>query len=131
MARPTKIGFFEGPQVNANATNDLEENTEVRIGRKKQITVRVNSGDPAAGQQTGLLIRYFARVDGIPVATFVLFSNVSVNGAQVDVPKDVRVIRGTSQSLRAIAWDRKNPIQGAGDVLTKRVRIRAREALRN
>lgn len=120
MPKPTLIEFFDGD----NITTELEELTEVKIGKKRLINVRVTSGDNA-NHRSGLIIRYFAKVDGIPVATFVHVSNQDNNGQSFNTPKNLRVIRGTQQSVRAIAWDRRNPPAGGGEIQSRRVRLKA------
>ena len=54
MAKPTQIEFHEDP----GHTIEFEENSEVKAGKKKKLTVRVTSGDNNQ-HRTGVLIRHF------------------------------------------------------------------------
>jgi hypothetical protein len=122
MPKPAKIEIFE----DTNHTVEFEENSEVKAGKRKPLTVRVTSGDNNQ-HKTGVLIRHFTRVDGIPMATFLIVFNEDNGNPQFDKQPVIRPCCSTAHSLRVIAWDRKpNAVQGADQVLSRRVRFKVK-----
>src|SRR5262245_2639265 len=121
MPKPTNLEVLE---TVAGASLEFEDSSEFKPGKKKTITARVSHG--AGNRRSGVLVRHFARVDGVPVATVLVNSDEPPpggGGTQATREASLRPVRGFSQSVRVLAWDRTNPPAAFGEIQSRRVRF--------
>lgn len=117
MPRPTNLEILD------EALNEIEEGTELPIGKKKALKIRVTH---SAVRRSGMIVRHFVKIDGVPIATITPITDDAPAGATLVKDAQIRAVRGKAQSIRVLAWERNAPPADARDVASRRVRIKGK-----
>ena len=117
MPKPKKVKF-----------KDVVDGAEFPFGRPATVPIIVEPDDPAGGggggsARTGVSVRLFFKRDGVPfqqiISEYVITGNNLDERAVTFTP-----MRGSSQSIRVTAWNRRQAIANGADIQTKRLRIK-------
>ena len=124
MAVPDRLKFKR-----FSNDEEIDEDKDISLGALLDLKVDGRSTDTSGSEETGLLIRAFYRVDGVPHSV-ILYNGLAAKTANVreftsgNIGQFFRPAHIGRLSITAIAWDHKVASKTDADFKKKKVLLR-------